>query len=226
MKLVFDGFEHGVEVEPGKVSTLQIENPALFSRVVSSLVLLDEDAAQERYSIWEGGKRLKAKDSLFLVTDLVDLPFDHRLLMGAVFKKLEKEVIEDEELRLGFEGIARELTDRLLLLGLSYDSDYGCDAEWDFKRYLKMMSFGVDISADDSYFDKLSRFVSLAFDAGLKQTLVFVNLKTFLTRAELQEFCKSVFCRGLRVLLLENKCDNSSYEYEQKYTVDQHFLEF
>lgn len=226
MRLVIDGFERAIEVESGKVTTVQLENPALFARIVSSLAALDGDFALERYSIWEGEKRLRAKDSLLPVTDLVNLPFDHRLLMSSIVKKMEKEIIDDEGLRLGLEAISLELSEKMLLLGLGYDSDYGYATEWDIKRYLKMMSFGVDISADDSFFDKLLKFISLVFDAGLKQTLVFVNLKTFLTKIELEELFEYVFCRGLRVLLLENKCDNNNYEYEQKYTVDQHFLEF
>ena len=37
MKLVFSGFENPLELEAGETSVLQVENGALFARVVSSL---------------------------------------------------------------------------------------------------------------------------------------------------------------------------------------------
>lgn len=46
-----------------------------------------------------------------------------------------------------------------------------------------------------------------------------------LTKSELERFYEYIFFSKIRVLLLENKVDESYYKYEQKNTVDQHFLE-
>lgn len=225
MKLVIDGFDQTVELNEGRAATLQIENCVLFSRLVRSLALQDEDCGLESFSLWEGEERVKAKDSLLVVTDLLNLPWDHRLLLGAVLKKMEGEFLEDEDMRQAVEASQQVIASKLLSIGMSYDSDYGYRVEWDFKRYLKMMAFGIDTHDDDSYIDNVIRFLSLAFDASCKQTIVFVNLKTFLSENELKSMFDHIFSTRLKVLLLENKCDNTRYENEEKYVVDLQFLE-
>ena len=62
MKLVFEGLERAIDIERGRIATLQVENSALFARVVSSVTSMDGEQAQEPYSLWEGDARLKTKD--------------------------------------------------------------------------------------------------------------------------------------------------------------------
>ena len=225
MRIAFEGLERPIEFIPGNVTTLQIESPVLFSRIVRAAFSLDEDNAFERYSLWDGEERIKAKDSFLLVNDLLNLPWDHRLLFGSIMKKMEIEFLEDEDLRQAVEASQRELSRKLLSIGMSYDSDYGYGVEWDFKRYLKMMAFGIDTHDDDPYIDNVIKFLSLAFDANCEQVIVFANLKTFLSENDLKIMFDHVFSTGLKLFLLENKCDNNSYENEKKYVVDMQFLE-
>lgn len=225
MKLVFEGFENAINIEPGKAQTLQVENPALFARVARSICSLDGEGPFERYSLWEEDDLVATKDAFLIVSDPLVLPWDHRALMAAVTKKIEREILEDEELRREIEWTARSLSEKLLGLGLSYNSDYVFSSEWELKRYLKMMGFGVEQQLDKPYIDSLITFLSLALDAGCRQTIVFVNLKTFLTENEFKVFSEHVFYSNLSVLLLENKRDDSVYEHESKYVVDLQFLE-
>ena len=62
-------------------------------------------------------------------------------------------------------------------------------------------------------------------DANSRKTIVFVNLKTFLTENELQTLYDHVFFLKLSLLLLENKKDTMAYGHEHKLTVDLQFLE-
>lgn len=225
MKLVFEGLEQPLELRRGRVAALQVENPTFFARIARSITTQDEDNGLERFSLWEGEEQVRAKDSFLVVSDLLNLPWDHRLLLGSVIKKMERELLEDEDLRQLIEAAQQKISSGLLSLGLGYGSDYGFGQEWDFKRYLKMMAFGIDIHDDEPYLENVTKFISLASDAGCKQIVVFVNLKTFLMENDYKSFLDHVFYTGLRVLLLENKCDNRVYENEDKYVVDLQFLE-
>ena len=225
MRLVLEGFEKPVEITPGVVTTLQIANSALFARLSRALLSCDGEGPFERFSLWDGDARVKEKDALLVVSDPLNLPFDHRLLYSAVVKRMEREFLEDEELRGEIERLAEALSGKFLSMGLGYNSDYTFAADWDFKRYLKMMSFGVESQLEKPYLDNLTTFLSLALDAHCKQVIVFVNLKTFLTENEFKTFCEQVFFTGLSVLLLENACDNNDYEHEAKHTVDLQFIE-
>lgn len=225
MRLVFSGLETPVLLEAGVARTLEVENEALFARMVSSLDSLEGSLAIEPYSLWEGDVKLKPSDALMVVLSPFRLPWDDRALIGEVVRRIERELLEDDEVRMELEGLDVALSSRLLEMGFGLNSDYGFGLEWDLKRYLKFRGFGVDLQSSESLFDNLMSFLSLVVDSGCSKVVAFVNLKTFLTKSELQALLDYVFHLDLRVLLMENKSDDSVYNHERKIAVDLQFLE-
>ena len=225
MKLVFDGLENSIEINPGIVSTLQIEPSGLFTRVVRSLKSGEGASALEPYGFWKDESLVKPNDVSLFVGDPLDLPWDDRSLMGAIVKRMEQELLEDEELRQAIEAANATLSEKIAQMGMGFDSDYGFANDWDFKRYLKAFAFGATIDETSSYLDNLLKFLSLALDARCEKVIVFVNLKTFLTKNELERLFEHVFYSRLRVLLLENKVDAYPHDHELKYRVDLDFIE-
>ncbi len=226
MKLVLTGLENPIEIVPGLVTTLQVENEALFARVARSIVSLQGREAVEPFTLWEDDAEVKPSSALLVVPDALNLPWDERLLMGEVLKRVEREFLEDEDLRRAVESMDSSLSEKLLQLGFGMNSDYGFALEWDLKRYLKFRGFGVGFRSDESLLDSLLNFLSLAFDAGCKKVIVFVNLKTFLTKSEVEALFEHVFYSKMKVLLLENKRDEVVYDYGRKMIVDLQFLEY
>lgn len=225
MKLVFSGLETPIDLAPGYASTLQIANETLFARVVRSLASSAGSLALEPYTLWDDGVELRPSTSLMLVQNPLQLPWDDRSLMGEIVKRIEREFLEDEDLRRGVEAMDAALSAKLLDLGFGMNSDYGFGLEWELKRYLKFRGFGVDMQDSKPLLDNLLNFLSLALDAGCKQVIAFVNLKTFLTENDLKALFEYVFYSKLTVLLLENKADEVVYDYERKLAVDLHFIE-
>lgn len=225
MRLVFSGLERPIDLEPGFVTTLQVENEALFTRVVQSLLSAEGRFATEPYTIWKGDAEVKSSTAMLVVESPLSLPWDDRSLLGEVVKRLEREFLEDEDLRRKIEVMDEELSSRLLELGLGMNSDYRFGIEWDLKRYLKFRGFGASILEPQTLLDNLINFLSLALDAGCKKVISFVNLKTFLTENDRKALFEYVFYSKMPVLLLENKLDEVVYDYERKITVDLHFIE-
>lgn len=226
MKLVFSGLENAVDIVPGFATTVQIENEALFARIVRSLASLRGREALEPFTLWEGDSEMKPSSALLVVPDALNLPWDDRALMGEVLKRIEREFLEDEDLRRAIESMDSTLSEMLLELGFGMNSDYGFALEWDLKRYLKFRGFGAGLQTDESLLDNLLNFLSLTLDAGCKKVVMFVNLKTFLTKNEVKALFDHVFYSKAMVLLLENKRDEIVYDYEHKMIVDLQFLEY
>lgn len=225
MRLAFDGLEGVVDFTPGHVSVLQIANSSLFARIARSLDSLEGSFAMEPYTLWSGDREEKPSSSLLVVSDPLHLPWDDRTLIGEVLKRIEREFLEDEDLRRVVEKLDSSLAERLMELGFGMNSDYGFELEWDLKRYLKFRGFGAGERSDASFLDNLINFLSLALDAGCNKVIAFVNLKSFLTKNEVERFYDYVFYSKLNVLLLENAPDANKYEYESKTVVDLLFLE-
>ena len=225
MRLVFSGLDRPLELEPGVCSTLEVENQALFVRLVRSLMLGEGRYADEPYSVWEEDEEIKPKDALLVIDNPLRLPWDERGLMGSVLKRIEREYLEDEDLRRAVEGFQSAMASQLAALGMGMNADFGFGQEWDFRRYLKFMGFGVFYQETKSFLDNQLNFLSLALDSGDKRVLAFVNLKTFLSENDFSAFLDQVFFQKTRVLLLENRVDEVAYEHENKRHVDLHFIE-
>ena len=225
MRIVFSGLDKPMELEAGECSTLEVQSPALFARFARSLLSGEGRYADEPYSVWDGDAELKPKDSLLVIDNPLQLPWDERGLMGTIVKRVEREYLEDEDLRRAVEEYQRSINSALMTLGLGMNADWTFSQEWDFKRYLKFAGFGVNYQDGKSFLDNLLNFLSLALDAGEKRTFVFVNLKTFLSENDFKAFLDQVFFQKTKVLLLENKQDGLYYEHERKRVVDLHFIE-
>lgn len=225
MRLVFSGLESPVEVTPGRCSTIEVENQTLFTRIAQSLLSGEGRYATEPFSIWEGEDELRPKDTLLVIDNPLSLPWDDRVFMGSIVKRIEREYLEDEDLRRAVEELQRSIATRLMSLGLGMNTDLGFSLEWDLKRYLKFMGFGVSYQGSKSFLDNLLNFLSLALDSGDKRVIAFVNLKTFLSKNDFETFLEQLSFLKTKVLLLENKQDVNQYEYEQKRAIDLDFIE-
>ena len=225
MKLVLAGLENPVEIESGFATTLQVENEALFARIARSILSLQGREALEPFTLWEEDGEIRPASALIVVSDVLHLPWDDRALMGEVLNRIEREFLEDEDLRRVVESMDVMLSARLLQLGLAMNSDYAFGLQWNLRRYLKFRGFGIGSGEDESLLDNLMNFLSLALDAGCKKVIVFVNLKTFLTKNELVVLFNHIFSSNMKILLLENKHDDNEYESERKIVIDLDFIE-
>lgn len=224
MRLSFSGLERPIDIVAGRPYVLEVENQALFTRLCQSLRGGEGRYASEPYTVWNEEAELRPEAAMLFVDSPLDLPWDDRALMGEVTKLFERLLLDDEELRGEIDAAAQGIASKILSLGMDLNADYCFGIEWDVRRFAKTFGFGID-RAQKTLLDSLIDFLSLTLDANCQKVLVFVNLKTFLTKNELKELYRHAFFSKTSLLLLENRRDKADYEYEQKRTVDLHFLE-
>ncbi len=226
MKIRFAGLENAVVLEPGYATVLELTPKKLFARVCQSLVSEQGVYAAEGYSLWEAaGKELNPRGAFLPVLDVLHLPWDHRVFSGKLFESMQAAFLEDEGLRMKLEEHNREIASAIATLGLQMNAAYGFELEWSLPQYLKSFRYQVDQSPDGTLLDSLIDFLNYCADMRVSRPLLFVNLKNFLGEDELVSLYEQVFFHKMKVLMLENSGDETEYEYERKYHVDQHFLE-
>ena len=225
MRLVFEGFERAIDIEPGMTRILEVENRRLFTRVCRTLMSGDRDAF-EAFSVWddEGGE-LNPSSAFLMVSDPLHFPWDDKRLGGNLPSVMEGLLYEDEEVRREIEGLGRRLSGLVASLTYQVHGDYKFALEWGIRQYLKSFSFCVDRYEGESFLESCISFLDFVADMGFKQALVFVNLKSFLTKEDLTALYDRVFFLNLRVLMLESAHDEVYYRHEKKTWLDQHFLE-
>lgn len=137
MRIVFAGLDGPVGLSTGECVTLEVESQALFARLARSLLSGEGRYADEPYSVWDGDAELRPRDSLLVIDNPLQLPWEERGLMGAIVKRMEREYLEDEDLRWNVEELQRSINTQLMSLGFGMNTDFDFSQEWDFKRYLK-----------------------------------------------------------------------------------------
>lgn len=225
MMIRFSGFSDAVEVDTQKVSVLEIHNRTLFARVYSALNSQRGAEAVEPYSLWEGDERQTPAGWFISIQNPCNLPWDHRLLEGALGARLTALVHEDDTVRLKLEEHFRVLQEDIGKVALQLQSEYAFDLEWDMKRYMKTFGFGVDVIDDEPLLEKQIKFLKTAQDVGLKSVLLFVNLKLFFDKKAIEEIYDQAVFSGLKLLLLETVPDDRLFSDERKYIIDQDLLE-
>lgn len=230
MMLSFAGRDKPLIVEPGYPAVFQVESPGLFAQVVESLFSGDGRCATEQYALWERNgdewEELPPKDAFLLVPNVFDLPWSDRALAGEIIRRMEADFVADEEFRLRFEKSERDLSAQIMALSNPYSADYSLGVEWDLGKLLKLLGFGIGAEPGAKLIDNLISFLSLALDSRLEKAIVFVNLKTFLTENEVKRLYEHCFFSKRKVILLENKRDGTTYQYERKTVIDLDFLEY
>lgn len=226
MKLSFSGLDTPIEILPGEITTLEIANQELFGRICSSLKEGKGREALEPYTCWEAEMEISPKNALLFIDSPLVLPWDSKPIMGAVIKRLTMSMLENEELRSRIDRSASDVMTAFLSLGMTMHTEYSFNIQWDIQKFIHTFGFGVEHTDDQSIFENCIDFISLALDANVKQCIVFVNLKSFLTKSAMQKFANHVFFSKIPVLLLEQSEDLESYIHEQKRAIDLDFIEY
>lgn len=224
MRLLIEGLDV-VEIGGGPVGVLEVHDKRLFARVCRSLISEQGEAALEPYSLWdaEGGK-LSARNAILAAVDPFDLPWGDRALLGDLQDVVEEMYAADDQARRRIDESARRLREDVVELGLRLQSEYEFAVEWDLGKFLKSFDFSVEEDPVESLLDNLIKFMKFASDIRCKQVILFVNLKSFLEKSELEEFYREAFLCDLNILLLESIPDPSCYEQERKTVIDLDFL--
>lgn len=227
MIVTFANLDHPIEVGDRAPVVLNIQNQRLFSRVCQSLISGEEEEAIEPYTIWsDAGERLKTNHEMIIVANPFELPWNHRCLQGRLYERINRLAIENGDMILQLQHLSEK--QRAVITSLTYqlEGDYCFGLEWDISNFLKTFRFGVSSSDNISILDNLIAFIDLAADMDVDETLVFINLKTFLTKNDLVPLFERAFFHQIKMLLLENQQSPLYPDIEREYVVDQHFLEY
>ena len=84
----------------------------------------------------------------------------------------------------------------------------------------------ISINNSNDLLNNLFLLIDLEKVLKLNKLLFFINLKQFLTKAELVEFYKYAIYNGIRIVLVDSQSYGATISYEKKLIVDNELEEF
>ena len=219
-------FDGELSIGPEKVTTLEIENRHVFSRVASSLISERGEEAVEPYAIWDdAGKKKTAKGAFLVLSSLPELPLNDRTLLSKLYAKLAGSIRDDIELSDKIAGTTAELKNYFLDENIELWGQYEFGSTWDVAQVLKSFSFRPAADDDQTLLERMVNLFGLCADVNLGKPILLINAKSFFEPEELSEVASQAFFYGCPLMMLESWTDDSTHDWEQKTCIDQWFFE-
>ena len=200
MKLVHPEIETILQFKNGNFSSIIIENPVFFYRLIDDLY---------RQTLGESGSAvLSIEDdpipiagNLELLTDFFSFEINRKSLLTKLASKLEKSALSPEFYERSQHLLAQ--TEKLL-----YDLAFYNDLELDFTR-LSISSLlkasGMSLKEDySSLAEKLLVYMDLMTSNRLAELFVLVNIRSIFDTPTLEVFTDSCCRKSYNVLLIDN----------------------
>lgn len=228
MRIKLARFDSVIDLDENRVTTLEVNERSLFTRVVSSFRSELGERAVEPYYLFEGERNVSPKGKMLFIDSLPELPIHDKAFEKRLYDRLLKELETSPESECecaGMEQLGTELGELILGSALSLWGTYGFELNWELLPYLKAFKFGVRLDGTETFLEKWIHFFKLCVDIELGKPLVVVNLKSFLTGEELEELFSQAFFHEVSLLLLESWKDDRVIAGEHKICIEQGFLE-
>lgn len=226
MILKFLRFESELHLSTGQVSTLQVEDRALFARMVTALLSEKGEEAVEPYGLWnDDGKKCSARNALLVLDALPSVPLTDRKLLTKLYAHIASAIGSDVTLADTITSAMLGLEDLLVGQNSELWGTYEFALTWDVPQLLKAFTLQPYTEEGQPLVEQLVSFFGLCADIELSKPLVLVNAKSFFAENALDLLAEQSFFYGIPLLMLESWQDATQYSWERKTCVDQWFLE-
>ena len=221
MKLVHPEIGSTIELSDQKINILVLEAPRLFCTLVSDIKKqVDNFEGEAVLSLCD--KPVSFHKYAELITDPLSLEMNSRKLLTKVLSALEKCALEGvyyertQQLSAQIEAYVNELS-------LHFDADLVCE-NITFQQILK--AAGVAVADDyERLIDRVYAYMELVREFDGEKAFLFVNLGSYVTPEQMQEFADTVIGHSYRVLLIENR-DSIRLTNANRLTIDCDLCEF
>lgn len=226
MKIQFSGLETPILVDSSAVTVLEIENRQLFTKVCQSLAFEQGTDGGEPYTLWDAeGKEIRVREVFLAVPNPLYLPWDARAVTSKLFDIVSNSILNNDTARNTFDNLGAQIHSFANAAELQMNANYSFTVDWSLPRLLRSFGFSADIESCETLLDQLILFMDFVTDMALKRSLLFMNLKLFLSDDEVNQLFEHIFFQQIPVLDIENIHIEQKFKHERKIWVDQDFIE-
>jgi len=211
MRLSYPIFETPIIFSENIVNILVIENQKAFSDFIFDLIAISEGKNSD-VILSKNFEEIKFDKVVDVVTDIANVDCNNKRVISRLYSKLNEIAFYEENYML-----TQELTSKINQYLLKITENLPCGVYFDENVELGTLfkSVSLKIETDNKkILEKLCDYIEIMTEFCEIQLFIFVNLKSFLSLDELQEFYKFISYKKVSVLIVENvlrekiKCEN------------------
>lgn len=220
MKLVYTSLQSKIEIENGRFNSIIVENQNYYYQLVRDLKL-QMDGKEGGWTLSNNDKPLVVSKNIELFIDYFDINCNHKTIITKVINALEKTASDNEYIDDTLQLLA-DVERYIYNLSEDYEIMIDCD-KVTISQLLKAMGITVHIDSEEltevlyTYMQIFRQFVG-------DRLFVFVNMRSYVSDIQFDEFIKTIINHGYQAIFLENK-EYPTLENERRLIIDEDLCE-
>ena len=223
MNIKINYLDNILPITDDKIISLEIENKECFYRTIVNFIQISAGELIEDFYFFDNQKEeIKLFNKILLITDY----FNFDIVLKKYSTHLQKMIIENtnEEIVNDLAILYKKFIEKIKKSFESIDFSINFNDEFSLEQIVKFIK--PTIKTSKSLLNNLYLIIDLEKTFNINKILVFVNLKQYLTKEEVEEFYKYCIYNKIKILLIENKSYQSTLQNEQKLIIDNDLDEF
>ena len=223
MNIKFNYLDNILPITDDKVTSVEIENKGCFYRTTKYFVEISNGELIEEIYFFDNTKEeLKLSNKIMVISDYFNFQINIKKysthLQKLIIENTTEEIIND--LVIIYKKIIKKV--KAPLENIDFKIDYNMD--FSLEQFLKLLKPTINLK--DNLINNLYLIIDLEKTFQLNKLLVFINLKQYLEKDELEEFYKYCIYNKINVLLIENNSYQIPSKNEKKLIIDNDLDEF
>ena len=222
MRIKIDFIDSTIDFDISNVSSFEIHNKKYLYRISSLFYLISNDDLPEEVECFDkDNNELKISGKVRFFSEYFDFGFDSKKYSADITKYIltNVEQYDCENILKAYSKLCklinRELQKTDLSISISIDEG--------IENVIKM--FKPKINQKDDLLENLFLIIDLEVALNSNKILCFMNLKQFLSKEEVFEFCKYATYNSVKVIMLESTNYDYFNEYEKVIIIDRNLEE-
>lgn len=225
MKINIKYIDNEIIILDNTVYNIEIENKAYFYRLINDLnnFANNTDSLQdENIKFFKDNTELNLYNKIELYIDYFNIDLNSKKIINNLYKSLKSTISEEDKNKISSyylkikSILAKSFLDYNLLLTVS--------DEYDIDIIFKLLKISIEKSS--LLLDNLLMLIDINSTFKINELLVFINLKQYLSKEELNELYKYSIYNNVKILLIDSQSYGVCNEYEKKLIIDSNLDEF
>lgn len=223
MKLIIKYIDNDISVDNSSVKSIEIENKSYFYRIVNDLYkICNGETIEDIYLIDNHNNDINYLNKFKIFIDFFDFKLNSKKYTNDIIKYINKNI--DLEAKYNLLTQYKKLINTYKKELNDIDLPIIIETEIDIETITRLIK--ITISQQGSLIENLFTLIDLENLFGSNSILVFVNLKQYLSRGELEELYKYSMYNEVCLLLIDSQSYGISLKNEQKLIIDENLDEF
>lgn len=217
-------FENDLPIEEDHVSSIQVDSPHLYARLVQSFLALEAgENPPEPFLFLQDGKELDASKLLCVVSDPFHIDFSGRKITAALYGEINQLIQRNPLRQAQWEKQMLQTSELLQKVCLEIPLDICVPGELTVQDLCKACKVQIDCPPDTPPLMRICKLMDILAEWMPEKLLVLCNLDGYFSEADWSEVIKYACYTKVRLLLLGRNQEIPLNELEIRWIIDQNF---